>query len=486
MNRLQLALKALFGNYTSVPTNIPVGVSYEQVNAQIVISPDNKQSFYNNAYSVNDNIYSIVELICNKVAIAQWDVYKVDDATALKQYRGIMQRKDLNGEDYKKALQLRKKALQPYQDKVLNKLLEDPNDYCTFSELVANSSRFKLITGDRFLWANILDGGANQGKPQSLYVLPAQFMNIVVAFSGFPMRPAGYQLTMFANTPIATFSLNSVLHDKYDNPTFSPNGSHLYGLSPLKAALLRTDRSNASNKAALASFYNGGARGIVFTKSGTTKFGEINVNKLKNTLTSGEYRGMDAQNKLAFADGDIGYIPIGLSPVDMDIIASEQWDLRTFCNIFGGVSSSLLNDPATRTFNNQKEGEKSLTTRTALPQLNSFRDAFNRMLINYWGYDASVYIDYDPAIFSELQEDMGAKWTWVRELPVTNKYKLDMMGLDYEPGQDGLEMIMVPNTLVNIDDLTAPTSDTTDILNNFSGNGNGQTNRTNGRAVAVN
>jgi len=143
----------------------------------------------------------------------------------------------------------------------------------------------------------------------------------------------------------------------------------------------------------------------------------------------------------------MGVIPVGLSPVDLDIIASEKWSLRRFCNVFGGVPSQLLNDPDNKVYNNTVEGEKALTTRCAIPLLNSFRDKFNQSLGDYWGYKGkNVYIDYDITVYTELQENMKDKWEWVKQLPVPNGYKLDLMGLDHpEDQEDFMNQILIPS-----------------------------------------
>jgi hypothetical protein len=141
-----------------------------------------------------------------------------------------------------------------------------------------------------------------------------------------------------------------------------------------------------------------------------------------------------------------------------------------------------MNDPDNRTFNNQKEAEKALTSRCAIPELNSFRDTFNRMLFTYWGYKSDIMIDYDATCYTELQEDLGLKWNWIKDLPVSNKYKLDMMGLDYDEGSPGLDLVLIPSNYQDIEDLGM--NQTTDLLNQFSSNGNGKP--VNGKPVAAN
>jgi HK97 family phage portal protein len=448
MNLLQKALNFLStSQLKSVP--LSVGQTIYYLNGQITSSSDNKKSYLVNGYDVNDIIYSIVQLIVEKGRVAPWGVYAVEDEVALKRYLGIMQKKNLSGQDFIKARDYRAKALVPYtKDSYLNELLKNPNpeEGSTFSDLFADSSVFKLLMGDRMIWADRLTAGANKDKPFSLHVLPTQDMSIVVT-STFPISIFKYQLQL---SGVLTLDKESILHDKYFNPNYDINGSHLLGLAPMKAALRLTDRSNAENAAALSSYQNGGPRVIVSVdepnwSDGTSKAAQAKA--IKQILTSDEYVGPDNINRIATSAYNMKATPVGLSPVDLDIIESEKWSLRRFCNVFGGVPSQLLNDPDNKVYNNSVEGEKALTSRCALPLLTAFRDKLNQKLQTDWGYKGkNVFVDFDMNVFTELQEDLRTKWAYVKELPTTNRRKLEMMGEDAPQGfDDFMDQIFIPS-----------------------------------------
>lgn len=430
------------------------GVSYQLYNGQFIQPADNKTTYITEGYTVNDLIYAIVNLITDKVRIAPWGQYKVVDDEAAKKYFRLIQRKEISGEDYKKALQFREKALKPVNDSKLSALLESPNGVDTFPDLVANSSIFKLLTGDRMIWAELLDGGANMGKPQSLHILPSDLLTMKVT-AQWPFKVTGYELTEWGLINESNIPVQSVLHDKYFNPVYSAQGDHLWGLSPLKAALLLTTKSNEANKTEAAQFQNQGPKRIVFVNEDAEKVdiatAQLQAQQIKAVLGGKEYSGGNNAGKLAYSGYRMGIVDAGLSPVDLGIVESEKWSLRRFCNVYG-VPSQLLNDPDNKTFNNQKEGEKALTMRCALPQLNSFREHLNRKLRNDWGYKGqNIIVDYDLSVFTELQDDLQTKWQWVKELPVSWRYKLDLMGMDYEESQPGLDEVMIPSGYQPID-----------------------------------
>lgn len=431
------------------------------VNGFLTGPPDNKRSYLDNGYNINDIIYSIVTLITEKVKLAPWAPYLIVDEEALKAMNAILSKKNFQSGDFTQVKELRKKALEPYdKDQKLRELLMWPNPNQTFQDLVADSSLYKLLTGDRLIWAEILAAGANGGKPNALYVLPSQDISLVVT-KAWPQEILYYRLD-----PVSWDKLRmepvEILHDKYFNPNSDINGGHLMGMSPLKSALGRLTRSNAENQAATMSYQNGGPKTLIYVdEQGMPAEGRATqATEIKRILTSGEYSGPGNYNKLAASGWKMGAVPIGLSPADLDIIASEQNTLRFLCSIYM-VPSQMVNDSARSTYNTVTEAEAALTTKCALPLLNSFKAHFNRKLRD-WGYpDKNLCIDYDLTPYSELQEDMGKKWEWVKQLPVPNGYKLDLMGLDHPDGQDEfMDQILIPSGYELSESFTQSQTDT--------------------------
>jgi phage portal protein BeeE len=428
------------------------GSTYMVSGGNLISSEDNKTTYITEGYTANDIIFSIVNLITEKVRVAPWGVYTVVDESSLKKYQALMSKKNLSGEDFKQALRLKGRALEESSDPRLNELLDRPNEYCTFSDLVADSSVFKLICGGRMIYADLLKGGANMGKPNSLTILPYNLMTILAKkeFPDILISEAGYRLDDWGITDLPK---ESVLHDKYFNPMYDTMGSHLFGLAPMKAALLLTDKSNSANRTEAAQFQNQGPKKVIFMDDPrfTPEQGNSQAQQIKKILQGKEYGGPDNAGKTATSGYKMGVIDAGLSPTDLGIIESEKWTLRRFCNVFGGVPSQLLNDPENKSYNNQKEGEKALTTRGAFPLLNSFRENFNRKLGKDWGYKGkNIYVDYDATVYTELQDDLKEKWTWVKELPVSWRYKLELMALDAEENE-GLDEIMIPSGFQPLD-----------------------------------
>jgi HK97 family phage portal protein len=381
---------------------------------QLVSLTDNGSTYINGAYNVNDIVYSIINIILDKVRLPGWGLYEVDDVSSLKSYYSYQAKNTLSAKEYRESLKLRTKALTPVKNPgKWGDLLTYPNQEQTFTDFVTQGCGYKLLTGNKFIYANILEGGANAGLPQELLLMPSQYVQLLVT-QGFPSRVTGYQLSAIMNS--MGFSKEQVLHEKYSNYSWSVNGEQHYGIAPLKAALRLTNRNNSALEASTAKFQNGGLDAIIYVDD--TRIDNTTANAqaaaVKSKLIS-EYTGPVNQGKIVSSGMKMGVANLGLSPVELDIIQAEKWDMRRFCNVFG-IPSQLLNDPENKSYNNAKEGEKALTTRCALPLLTSFRDNLNRKAHTDWKLDKRYVIDFDMSVFSELQEDIKEVADWTSKL----------------------------------------------------------------------
>ncbi len=469
MGRIKEAWEAL--TKKAVPM-MPVGqpfASYQVTGGTFVGITDNRTNYIRDGYQVNDILYSTITLITDKVKLPEWSTYKVIDEAAFKSYQGLMRRKDISTEDFQKAMDYKRKALEPIYVDRLTELLRYPNDYETFQDLVANSTGYKLITGGRCVWAQMLDMGANQGKPYQLHNLPYQEVNIIASSNMFPIVEEGYMIPVLSN---ALFPKSQVLHDKYQNYDWDINGAHLYGMSPLKAALRRLSRSNSAIKASAAMLENQGVKGVLYVDDPRVINGGVDVadtrkqvEAIKSKLVGkGEWVGSENWGRIGVSGYKMGWQSVGLNPVELSIIDSEKWDLKRFSSVYG-VPSQLVGDSESSTYNNVREAEKALTTRCAMPQLVSFRNHFNRKLQTDWGYKGqNVYIDFDHTVFTELQEDVVEKSNWIKTLKALSPNEQRMhLGLERIDNPLFDEPWITPQDGMPLSEYETPNMDLSDV-----------------------
>lgn len=441
MNKIQKVIAGLLG-IKAAPS---INGRFVVVNGSVVLIADNSAAYIKDGYQGNDIVYSAVKMVEEKVKLAPWAQYKVVDESSLKQYKI-----HLKAGDYTKAEKYQRKALELMENFNLRtgkwkELLEWPNEYETWGDFVANGAAYKMLTGNKFWWAERLEAGANAGLPNGIYALPPQFISIL-AKKGWPVKVLGYQLN---SGQILNFPLEDVMHERYFNPSYDVNGSHLYGQSPVMAALMNLTRNNYNKTAGTRKFENSGATGVLFIDDDriSPEQAAEQVNAIKAKWSS-EYTGAENYGKIAHSGYKTGFTSITETAKDMELIRAEDLDLRRLANIWG-IPSQLMNDPENKAEANVIEAERVLTSRCALPQLTACRDNLNRKGKD-WGIES--YIDFDLSVYRELQEDQGKKWEWVKQLTVPEAYKLEMMGLDV-PDELPKDLIIIEGNKMTLEDL---------------------------------
>ena len=359
--------------------------------------PELNQRKFVNDYINNSEVYAIIKRISKTVSTVPFYVYKVKDKKALNRYTSMI-KNSTTTQDLAKAELIRVKAISEIANSPLNDLLEKPNPYQSLSEFIESVIGYKLICGNSYVWANRLESG----KVQELVVLPPQYMAIIS--DGTINGVEGYSFTLVGWDFL---DAKDVIHLKYFNPFFDTNGNQLYGLSPLQAAYRTVQRSNDAKDTSVGMLQNQGPKGILYADE-SNNFGQEEAGKLKEdfynqygTKTQGQI--LQNAGKILIAGAKLGWVNMGLSPIDLQLLESEKVTLRELCNVYG-VNSALFNDPDNKTYNNMKEAKKEMLTQVVLPELVVLRDAFNRFFAVEIGN--GYYIDFDITVFPELQEDM--------------------------------------------------------------------------------
>lgn len=463
-------IQRLFGGKVKKAGPVAGAPTFQIINGQLVLYGDNKSEYLRKGYTYNDIVYSIIKIQLDKIRVAPWAVYKVKDEKSLFRMKALQE--GLKTADWsspegaqksrkvvKEIFALHSKALELYDgDGRLNELMKWPNQDQSRSDFMEAACGFKLSTGDKYISAQLAGGGLNSGRPTALYIQPSDQIRIRRS-AGYPFTAEEYELALSGNTGITKYTRQEMLHEKFWNPIHDSLGTQLYGLSPLKAALRRIQRSNESQLRGLKAFENGGADGVAYIDDPelAKSYNNIAVEQagaLKEKWDA-EYSGAGNAGKVVWSPYKLAWAPIGLSPADLKLLETEQWDLRMLCNIYG-VPSQLMNDPENKSFNNQAEGERALTSRCALPSLISHREAENRKLHTDWGYKGSnIIVDFDMTVFAELEEDKKEQTEWLSKAWwLTGNQKLTIQG-EPESNEPVMGKIIIPTNMMLASQLEA-------------------------------
>jgi len=412
MNRFQKAINSLFGK--SEIQNSFYKAIYSFFNGYFYTLPQNKETYVKEGYQKNLDVYSIIKLIAGKAAGAK-----------LKAYTTIRNEKVelIDTTNY------------------LYRLLQRPNESERQQQFIEEALSWLLITGDLYIYKLPYLTGKDKGKVNRLYCLPSQYVQIIGGGWTDPIE--GYKMIIGDQEVI--FGKDEVIHIKYFNPNFGVSGEQLYGQSPLMAALSTVQSSNEGLNAKIKAFLNGGTHGLLSSADANNPMSVEQIAQL-NDLIKSKLTGTDNTKGITATNGLVNYQQIGMSPADLEILKSIQFDAYQLSKIYG--VDPILFSVEGSSYNNKAEAYKSLVNNVCVPLLNLFQDALNEAV-----NDMEYIIEYDISHFAELQDDIQTMVSSLKDAYwITPNEKRKYMNLPLI--EDGLlDKFLIPSNLVPLDEL---------------------------------
>lgn len=367
---------------------------YNYLGDKIVWNPDKDDTYINKGYRYNSTIYSIVNLINKAASTIPFQVYEVQNDNDLKRYKA-MTSGELNTSVLSKSQRLKKSSLVELDGTEIHALLERPNPAQSFSSFLQEIISFGKLTGNRYIYGITPETGIGAGKFKELYVLPSQVIEIN---SGGLMQPVkDYSLEYNGSHKIPA---EQILHIKDFNPYYDGTGSHLYGMSPLKAGLRSMSANNEALTTGVKYLQNQTARGVLMSDEGDLT--ETQAKALKNKFKN-QYQGSENAGDVIITPKKLSWVNFGLNASDLSLLEQYDSSIKDLCNIYN-VPVQLLNNTSASTYNNQKEAKKALYQNAVIPELIKVRDELNRWLSPQFG--EKLFIDFDFTVIPELQEEM--------------------------------------------------------------------------------
>ena len=367
---------------------------YNFLGDSIVWNPENDDTYINKGYRFNSTIYSIVNLITKTASTIPFMVYEVKNENELKRYKS-MTSGNFNSNAMLQSKILQKKALVEVEDTELHELLNRPNPAQSYNAWLQEVVAFGKLTGNRYIYGISPESGPNQNKYSELYVLPSQSVEIN---SGGIFDPIKYY-TLDYNGEYK-IEAEDVCHIKDFNPYYDGTGSHLYGMSPLKAGLRSLDANNEALTTGVRYLQNQTARGVLMSDEGDLN--EVQARQLKDKFRQ-QYQGANNAGDVIITPKKLSWVNFGLNASDLSLIEQYNASIKDLCNIYN-VPVQLLNNTDSSTYNNMNEAKKSLYVNSVIPELNKIKDELNRWLVPQYG--DKLYIDFDYTNIPELQEEM--------------------------------------------------------------------------------
>lgn len=407
------------------------------------------KTYINEGFGKNPLVFSVVKQKSDKLKSIPITVKKVKDKSNFKKYQDLLLATKGNMSIIQLANSLRLKS-QSFDEIELDLPLERPNELQSWTDVKALSEIYLNLIGNVFLYAPSPENGLNAGTPTNLYVLPSHLIKLVLKKT---------ENILTEENPIAKYMLidgdqyiefqeKDVIHIKYSNPFFDFNGSHLYGLSPIKSLLRNIESSNAALDHNLKTMLNSGVFGFISGKDRvlTQEQGDAMKQKLREMKID-----KGVMSNYSGSSVPVEFTKLSVSTDELKPFDFLKFDLKQICNVLGWSDKLLNNDDGTK-YENIKEEKKRVLIDSIIPDCKLIEEGLNDGFIKrFKGYE-NAYVEFDYTELPEMQEDMKAMSEWLKDAPITpNEYR---KALKYDTIEtEEMNVVWISNSKKRIDDV---------------------------------
>lgn len=255
---------------------------------------------------------------------------------------------------------------------------------CTREEFIERFVLYYLVTGEAF--AEIVFSEMD-GKPLGLITLPSQYVYPIQGDRYNPIRAYKYVEHKTVELP-----KSSVIH--LYRPSLSNYFESLSPSVPLQDVIALQNAALTWNKNIAQ---KGGLPPVYASAEGMDK---VEAQKVRDDWE--KQSGSEHSHRLKIAGGDIKFHKLDVTPHDSEwnnaILVAMRMIFMTL-----GVSSSLMNDAANKTYNNVHDSRKALFTETSIPIAKRIYSAITNALQKYYKDSPSLRIPTDR--IASIQED---------------------------------------------------------------------------------
>lgn len=262
---------------------------------------------------------------------------------------------------------------------------------------------YYLLKGEIFGYKEKVEFGVNAGVINITFLHPDN-VDVLVTPT-FPVQIAGFLYWDNIIGEKLFIDIEDMLFIKNFNPDTDVY-QRVRGLPPPKVLEKILARDEAGVDTSVAQMQNGGLPGIVYDKTPgiqqTGSTGEVSVIGQRKENFARFLNNKANKNAPYFSSGDMGYIAIGSTNVDLDLINLSAENLDMVCNVYH-TSSTEFNNKDASTESNVMSHRKSFTTNAVLPIVSMFRDGLNLQVIPDIATKAILMEDISD--ITELQPD---------------------------------------------------------------------------------
>lgn len=421
---------------------------YEFIGGQAASYDYDRPTYLEKGYGMNPDVYAVIKQQADKLTSIPYSVRKVNDEEALQKLRqlnnatkGIKSLPQLQRE-----IKLKNKA---FDKDFLPFPLTQPNPNQTWADIFALYEVFKQSTGGFFLYKVAPKDGVNKGVPQQVYVLPSHLIKIVIKENADMLTDENvidYYALIEGDSAIR-FEVEDVIHVKYANPFFDMQGSHLYGLSPLRAALRNIESSNDAIAQNVKTMKNGGVFGFISGKDKVmTAEQAMQIKESMMKMDSNP----DRLSHIAGSSVPVEFTKISLNTDELKPFDYLRFDQKAICNALGWSDKLLNNDEGAKYDNLQIEA-RNVVIRHTIPSATLLEEALNKDFIPLFkGYENSVF-EFDFNELPEMQQDVQKMVDAYSNAPITPNEFREVLRFEALE-QEGMDSVWIDGNKRRIDE----------------------------------
>lgn len=320
------------------------------------------------------------------------------------------------------------------------KLIEKPNSYQSSFAFKYQAYGYYLSTGALYIHIPKL----SSGRWTEMHIIPSDYVQPI-----YDRRFEGPKAFIINDTGL-TISADEMLYVFNPSLEFEQVGVGESGHSPMKSLLTVLQKTADIDKADLATVQNGGVAGIITDRSAQEALTPEQQSIVETQLRAKAY-GPQNKGKFLVTSGDVSFIPLGLSPIDLNLYQANMQVLRDICIVFHVPYIIFDQTDSNASYGtSMKEARKMAYTDAILPVVEMLCDSFNHYGLE--GFGKNLILDYDTSQIEELQIDAKAQAeTLALQWWKTIGQKQRESGMEVDPQWENVYMI--PSGLVKMQEL---------------------------------
>jgi HK97 family phage portal protein len=360
-----------------------------KMGAMEVYSPIDNQKAIDEGYNANTAVYSIVMLDAEKFGAIPRYVYDASEIEE-KAYKQI--------------------------ESELSVLLNRPNPYESHDLFFTTLRVYYKICGEAFIWLNRGDvvegyddatGEFYQRDDETIdsmpvlemYWLPSNMVTIVPDPDNL-FGVLGYILEIGGERK--KIRKGDIIHWKSPNLNFdATTREHQRGLPALTPGYKTLQQNNDATNSAVRMYQNDGSKGLAYNETFDT-LTPIQQSQIKNVFDA-KINNNEVKGSVATMQGKWGYIDLGGSSVDLQLLEGKELSWKELCFLFK-VPYNFFDSHSP--FAEKQLAARDWISNTLMPACKQLDGELNRVLLKAFGLEGKGLICSDASGLPEMQKNM--------------------------------------------------------------------------------